>query len=290
MFEAGTLGKISSAGGRFIASVLLIGFATTCLLRFGPGFGTDERELDFRLSNQSIEELKKSSGNQDVIRSYFQYLRDVANGDLGFSRSLNRPVGELIQQRYTTSVRILIFGLAAGWLSAFLFAATGAVLQAPSIPLTGTLSGAAILCVPSALLAYLCYLAHAPAFLVVGLMIFARVFRVIDNLFRSARHKCHVLAARSQGLHELRIFTWHVLSDTSAELIALGGASVSMAVSATIAAEAFCGEAGLGQLAWKAALARDLQLIVSLTLIIGAFTLFCNRAADTFVRIRRSAA
>jgi len=290
MSERNPLRMILSSAWRFAWSILLIGFATTCLVRFGPGFGTDERELDFRLSNESIEEIRKGSGAENVLAVYCRFLRDAVRGDLGFSRSLNRPVGELIQQRYTTSLRIMTLGYATGWLAAFLFAAAGAVSQARSIPFWGTVAGAAILCVPSALLAYLCYLAKAPAFLVVGLMIFARVFRVIDNLFRSARSKCHVLAARSLGLHEVRIFTRHVLSDTSAELIALGGASVSMAVSATIAAEAFCGEPGLGQLAWKAALARDLQLIVGLTLLIGAITLVCNRAADMFVQIRRAAA
>ena len=71
----------------------------------------------------------------------------------------------------------------------------------------------------------------------------------------------------------------HVMAAIFSEGIALGGASVSMAVSATIAAEALCGEPGLGQLAWKAALARDLPLLVTLTLLIAALTLFCNRAA-----------
>ncbi|MGH9631673.1 MAG: ABC transporter permease subunit, partial [Bryobacteraceae bacterium] len=120
------------------------------------------------------------------------------------------------------------------------------------------------------------------------LIIFARAFRVIDNLFGSARNTSHILAARSQGLSEFRILTKHILPATLAELIALEGASVSMAVSATIAAEALCDEPGLGQLAWKAALARDLPLLVSLTLLIGTVTIFCNRCADAFVQLRES--
>jgi peptide/nickel transport system permease protein len=288
--ERSTFGLVLSACGRFLVSLLVIGLATTCLLRFAPGFGVDERELDTRLSNESIEELRKSAGSQDIFTSYYQFLRKAAARDLGFSRSLNRPVGELIEQRYATSVRILSLGLGAAWLNAFLLAAMGAVLKARVIPIFGVLSGSLILCIPSALLAYLCYIAGAPAFLVVALVVFARLFRVIDNLFQSARQKTHILAARSQGLREIRIFTKHVLSASGAELVALGGASVSMAVSATIAAEALCDEPGLGQLAWKAALARDLPLLVSLTLIIGAVTLFFNRGADMLAAMRRTAA
>jgi len=234
--------------------------------------------------------LRHDAAGENVFTSYGRFIRQAAKGDLGFSKSLNRPVGELIQQRYLVSIRILTLGLAAGWLNAFLLAATGAVLQARVIPVAGTVVSALILCVPAGLLAYLCYLARAPAFLVVGLVIFARVFRVMDNLFRSAQQEPHILAARAHGLCELRLFRKHVMAAIFSEVIALGGASVSMAVSATIAAEALCGEPGLGQLAWKAALARDLPLLVTLTLLIGALTLFCNRAADTFVQARSATA
>jgi peptide/nickel transport system permease protein len=271
-------------------SLLLIGLATTCLLRLAPGFGADERELDSRLSNESIDRLKDDAIKGNILQNYGRFLAQAVKGDFGFSNSLNRPVRELIEQRYATSLKILAFGLASGWLPAFLLAAAGGVLQARAIPTVGTLTGALILCVPSALLAYVCYFVGAPAYLVVGLVIFARVFRVIENVFRSAQQEQHVLAARAQGLSELRIFTKHVLAATSAETVALAGASVSMAVSATIAAEALCGEPGLGQLAWKAALARDLPLLVTLTLLIGAVTLFCNRTADAFVQDRRASA
>jgi peptide/nickel transport system permease protein len=123
---------------------------------------------------------------------------------------------------------------------------------------------------------------------VVALISFARVFRVIDNVFRSTGGNCYLLAARSQGVAEFRIFTRHVLPATFPELVALFGASVSMAVSATIAAEALCDQAGLGQLAWKAAQARDLPLLVTLTLMIAAVTLFFNRAADVLGRMWRT--
>ncbi|MGH9630059.1 MAG: hypothetical protein ACRD7E_17215, partial [Bryobacteraceae bacterium] len=176
------------AAGRFALSLLIIGFATTCLLRFAPGFGVDERELDYRLSNESIEELRNAAGNENVFIRYYRFLRDAAGGDIVYSTSLNRPVSELIRQRYATSIRILAVGLAVGWLSAFLLAAAGTVSQARIVPFVGTVAGALILCVPSALLAYLCYLARSPVVLIVSLIIFARAFRVTDNLFGSARN------------------------------------------------------------------------------------------------------
>lgn len=274
-----------SAAGRFIVSLLLVGLATTCLVRLGPGFGTDERELDPRLSNDSIEAIRTSSDKENVIGSYYSFLQRAVRGDLGTSQSLNRAVSELIHQRYGTTLRILTLGLLMGWLVGFLVAAIGVVLPTRAVSLLGTIGGTVILCLPSALLAYVCFLAHAPASFVVGLIVFARVFRVLDNLFRSAQDKLHILAAKAHGIGRTRIFWRHILADTCGELIALGGASVSMAVSGVIVAEALCDEAGLGQMAWKAALARDLPLLVSLTFLITATTLLFNRLADTIVRI-----
>ena len=44
--------------------------------------------------------------------------------------------------------------------------------------------------------------------------------------------------------------------------------------------EALCGLAGVGQLAWQAALARDLPLLVNITVLVTLVTLLANSGAD----------
>jgi peptide/nickel transport system permease protein len=63
-------------------------------------------------------------------------------------------------------------------------------------------------------------------------------------------------------------------------LIALAGVSVSLALGASIPVEALCGIAGLGQLAWQAALGRDLPLLVTLTVVVTMVTLAANMTSD----------
>ncbi|MGE5083647.1 MAG: hypothetical protein ACM3ND_12215, partial [Acidobacteriota bacterium] len=58
------------------------------------------------------------------------------------------------------------------------------------------------------------------------------------------------------------------------------GVSVSLAIGAAIPIEALCGLAGIGQLAWQAALARDLPLLVNITVLVTLVTLLANTAAD----------
>jgi peptide/nickel transport system permease protein len=63
-------------------------------------------------------------------------------------------------------------------------------------------------------------------------------------------------------------------------LLAVAGVSVSMAVGAVIPVEALCDSPGVGQLVWQAALARDLPVIVNVTLLIAALTAAANLAAN----------
>jgi len=72
-------------------------------------------------------------------------------------------------------------------------------------------------------------------------------------------------------------------------MIALAGITVSLALGATIPVESLCGLPGIGQLAWQAALSRDLPLLVNLTILVTVVTLFANSAADVMIHMLRPA-
>ncbi len=272
--------SLVSVPARILLTLLVLGFVTTSIVRLAPGYGTDERELDTRLSNESIEALRRSRKQSSLVAGYLSFLKRAVRGDVGFSETLNRPVSELIRQRYRKSVRVLSLGWLLAWLAAFLLAALVQLWGIRLASVLGTAISGAVLSVPSALLAYLCYLAGGPAFLVVAVVVFARVFCVLDNLFGSESRRSYIAAARAFGVTQCVVFFRYLVAAVWPQLLGLASASVAIAISATIAAEALCDEPGLGQLAWKAALARDLPLLVSLTLIIGALTVTFNRIAD----------
>jgi len=100
----------------------------------------------------------------------------------------------------------------------------------------------------------------------------------------------HVLLARAKGVGQIGILFWHVLLPAAPQLLALAGVSVSIALTADIPVEALCDLPGIGQLAWKAALGRDLYLLVNLTMIVTAVTLLANSAADLLSRSFRTSA
>jgi peptide/nickel transport system permease protein len=268
-------------GAKIMIVVLLGGFLGATLVRLAPGFGVDEQELDARLNAQSIQALREAHASDDHLSSfYFGYLNRLLHGDLGTSRTLQRPVAQLVAERLPETLKSVGLGLALGWSAGFLLAAAVVMSRAWYLDLLGSLLAGILLCLPAAVLALLFVLAQAPARLLLGFVVFPKIFRYSRNLLSRSSALPHVLTARAKGLGNMRVLVWHVLPTAAPQLLALLGVTVSVAFTAAIPIEALCDIPGIGQLAWKAALGRDVALLVNLTMIVTLVTLVANSASD----------
>jgi len=246
------------------------------LVRMAPGYGVDERELDPRWSAQSIEALRRKQADDGLFAFYGRYLSGAAHGDLGTSESLQRPISALLRERLPVTRNSILLGLGVAWATAVVvalagFACRGWLYEASSVALSGL-----FLSLPATVVALLSVHLRAPVFIAIGVVIFPRLFRFIRNLLVRTYEQPHVLAARARGLGSATILLRHVLPVTAPPLLALLGVSFAMAFGAAIPIEALCDSPGLGQLAWQAALSRDLPLIVNLTLVVCLVTLVAN--------------
>jgi peptide/nickel transport system permease protein len=122
--------------------------------------------------------------------------------------------------------------------------------------------------VPSAALALLIFVCAGPVRAVVALAVFPRIFQYLQNVLSHAAAQPHVMAARARGIGPGRILLCHIVPVAAPQVLALAGVSVSMAFGAAVAVEVVCDFPGIGQLAWKAALARDLPLLVALSMLV----------------------
>jgi peptide/nickel transport system permease protein len=263
------------------ATVLLGALAAATLVRVAPGFDVDVQQLDSRLNHGSVEALRaQRSTNSNILQFYAHYLDAAIHGDFGTSLTFNRPVRELIAERLPATASLVGLGLAAGWLLACSLAFSAALFRSPAYDLfSGTISSA-FLCVPSAVLALLFVLWRAPAYAAIALVVFPKIFRYARNVLEQNYGLPHVVMARAKGLTPSRILLFHVLPVSAAPLVALAGLSVSIGLSAAIPIEALCGIPGLGQLAWQAALGRDLPLLVTLTMLVALLTVTANSVSD----------
>jgi len=272
---------LAKLAGKILIVVLLGGFLGATLVRFAPGFGVDEEELDTRLNNQSVQAMRDAQGHdRNLLAFYSRYLAQLLHGDLGVSRTLQRPVSQLLAERFPETLKSVGLGLLVGWSLALPLAIAVVMSRAWLLDTLSNLLVSLLLCVPAAVLALLFVLEQVPARLLLSLVVFPKVFRYSRSLLARSSSLPHVLTARAKGLGNMRVLAWHILPTAAPQLVALAGVSLSLAFAAAIPVEALCDLPGIGQLAWKAALGRDVELLVNLTMIVTLVTLLANSASD----------
>jgi len=271
-----------------VGAVLLGGLFSATLVRLAPGFDVDERELDPHLNAQSLQALRdQRRQDHNVFWFYMAYMKRAAHGDLGTSLALGQPVRTLLQDRIPLTLRLLSTGLGLAWVLALALSLSAAWLRFSVYDTLTTMASGTLLCIPAAVLALLSVVWNVPGSLAIAMIVFPHSFRYARNLLVKAYSRPHILAARAKGLGETRILLWHVAPVAMPQLMAVAGVSVSIAIGATIPVEALCGLPGIGQLAWQAALARDLPLLVNITILVTLVTLLANSAADVIGQIAR---
>ena len=272
-----------------LATILLGGLLSATLVRLAPGFDADEQQLDPRLSAESVRTLRESRAQEhSIFWFYLQYINGATHGELGVSHSLSQPVGALLRERAPLTLRLVALGLLLSWSVAMAMALTSAWLRVSALDALSTVVTGTFLCIPAAVLALLSVLWNVPGSLAIALIVLPRVYRYWRNLLAKAYSLPHITTARAKGLGELRVLFWHVIPMAAPQLLAVAGVSVSVALGAAIPVEALCGLAGVGQLAWQAALARDLPLLMNITILVTVVTLLAHSGADVIGHMLRS--
>jgi len=284
----------SSILRRLVLLVITIvegGLVSATLVRYAPGFGADEQQLDARLSSGSIQAIQNANADErNIVRFYVASICKTFRGDLGMSRSLNRPVRQLLQERAAVTAAVAGKGLALAWLSAILVVFATWFFRAPPLRMSITLFSGTLLCLPAGVLALLAIILNQPGYLVIALIVYPKVHQYLSNLVEATRPMPHIITARATVTSEPRIFFWHLVPVIKREVLALAGVSIGIAISAAIPVEALCGIPGIGQLAWQSALGRDLPLLNNVAMLVIACVVLANSGADLLGEERRQPA
>jgi peptide/nickel transport system permease protein len=266
-------------------AILVFAAGLTCaiLVRYAPGTMVDERELDRRLNEQSLAALRaEKADNGNVGANFVRYLRGLTKGDLGYSESNHAPISALIADRAPETLRELAVGLSGGWLLGVALAIpAGLYRRAVAFDTASSAATGLLLSLPTALIAYLCVMEGAKSDLVLVIVIAPRIFRYTRNLLAQASGALHVETARARGVSDARILASHIFPAIAPQMIALAAVSISIAIGAAIPVEAICDVPGLGRLAWNAATARDLPLLVNLTMLVAIATTTAVAVSET---------
>jgi len=254
--------------GRGVVLLGLVAAGTILLMRFAPGYFTDAREMDAKYASSARAELGAEHA-RSVGSVATEAVRGWMHGDLGTSRQYEVPVTTLLGPRLRVTAWLLVRGLFFGWLIAICAA----------LPLSALRSGAAVLGVPFTLLlavptgamATLCLLTDfGGPVLVLTLLLAARDFKFLHRVLTLAWKAPHILQGRAQGLRADQLVRGHIVPDVLPQIRALASLSVLTALSAIVPIEVIFNVPGVGQLAWTAAMNRDLPVLLSVTLLMAA--------------------
>ena len=266
---------------RGITILLISGLAGATLVRLAPGFGTDERALDPRLSAQSLETIEhEHSSERNPVTFYIHFLVGMLRGDAGRSVVFAQPVANLIGERAPRTLQTVTAGLAYGWSAAVLLVMAATLSRRVSTMFAAMAVSGTLLSIPSAVLAAVCLLLRLSPAIAIAAVVFPRIFPNAYELLKVSLTLPHVVTARARGVPATRLFLFHVVPSAFMPLIALTAVSVTLAFGASIPVEALADSPGVGQLAWQAALGRDVPVLVTVTLLLTAITVVVNLTAD----------
>jgi peptide/nickel transport system permease protein len=266
---------------RLLGTMLITGLLGATLVRLAPGFGFDAAALDPNLREESRAAIRQQHEEERNIASFYvSYVASLARGDWGTSISLNQPVRDLVRDRLPVTLKTMGYAIVIAWVLAILLAGLIEITGSRSLFLLSSVSNAGLLSAPAAVLALLCLLWRWPATIAISAIVFAYLFSYTTTVFRDHYARPHVLSAQARGAGKLRVLFMHVFSSAAPELLTLLGLSVATAFAATLPIEVISDVPGIGQLAWQGALARDVRLVITLTMLVTFFSVAAAVIAD----------
>jgi peptide/nickel transport system permease protein len=252
--------------------VLLAALGTITLMRFAPGYFADVREMDSNYGNRARAALEIQQAEQrSLVTLTRRLIGGWLHGNLGQSRQYDIPVTELMGSRAKVSGRILLSGFANGWLLAFALALLLSARRSKGGEALIAGPTAVLLAIPIAAMATTCLIANMGGpVLVLTALVGIRDFKAIYRLLRYTWGSPHLLYARSQGIRSSRITLVYLIPALRTELLAIAITSFVIALSAIVPVEVIFDAPGLGQLAWSAAMNRDLPVLLAVTLLVAS--------------------
>ncbi len=291
----------------------LVATLTFVVVQAAPGSYADTIDNP-RLSPETRELISARYGlDRPPLEQYLSWLGAVATGDLGISFMYKQPVSTVLARALPPTLLLagaaLIFDLVLGLVLAVAAARRpyGWVDRITSILSLGLygipsfwLAGLFILVfslllgwfpashmhsVDAARLTGLPRLADLLRHLVLpavclGLVGAAGTARYLRATLLDVRSSRFMLAARARGISERRLLWVHALRPALLPVVTLLGLSLPILVSGSVVIETIFSWPGMGQVAYNAARARDIPLILGATLIGAAAVILGNLVAD----------
>ena len=235
--------------------------------------------------------------DQPLIVQYGQYLGRLAQGDLGDSYNLRRPVGQVISGQLGATVQLSLSAAAL----AVLLAVVVAVLSANRAPwvrslVSGTelvLSSAPSFVIGLGLLLVFAFGWHLlppsgsnswQALILPSVALALPVAAVLSQVLRQeledTLEQPFIAMARARGLSETGVRLKHALRHALVPLVTLSGFVFASLLGGAVVIELLFSRQGIGRLMLDAANTKDVPLLLGITLLAAAIYVVVNFLVD----------
>jgi peptide/nickel transport system permease protein len=292
---------------RFLISIpVLIGITlvTYIIVNMAPGDPVTalmDPEQMAQLGPGYVEQKREELGlNKPVPVRYVLWMKEIAQGNLGYSYADRQPILNKISGRIWPTLKLMITVQVLALLIALPIGILSALKQYSWIDYLSTIFGFATISIPSFFLALAAIFLFAvklgwlpaggmqtvgqpPTFMdslkhlilpaaVLGLSQAAPLIRYTRSSMLETVRQDYVRVARSKGLSEQKVIVNHALRNALIPLVTIVALGLPQLLGGTVIIEQIFSWPGMGTLAITAVRARDYPVIMAINLI-GAVTI-----------------
>jgi oligopeptide transport system permease protein len=282
-----------------IPTLLILITISFFMMRLAPG---NPFSSDRNLPPQVLANIEAKYGlDAPLYQQYFRYMNNLLHGDLGPSfKYRDFSVNDLVEQAFPVSIKIgihafiiaVILGVSIGvvaalkqnsWLdhALMVFAMVGVVI--PSF-----IKAQLLIMIFAVWLRWLPaggwnggpwnYMLLPVISLAIGYI--ASIARITRSSMIEVLHTNFIRTAQAKGLPLYYIVFQHALKPAMLPVMAYLGPAFVGIITGSVVVETIFGLPGIGQLIVNGSLNRDYAMVLSLTIIVGALTIFFTAVVD----------
>ena len=280
------------------------------MLRAIPGDTVDAIFAEDMTSNLQVEraaELRKQLGlTRPIYVQYADWLWHLVQGDLGRSFRYNKPVVQVLQERWIPSFQLMIMAGIGGFLVGVPLGVFSAYRQDTKVDYGLRVMAITGITLPVFVVAALILIFLVGAFgwmpevgyvhftedpvrnmkkmvwpaVVLIIAASAPYMRLVRSEMLEVIREDYIRTARSKGLRERIVVFRHALRNALLPVITITGLSVANLISGTVITESVFEVPGLGRTVREAAGSRDYAMLQGMVIAIGAAVMVINLLTD----------
>jgi len=248
---------------------------------------------------QTVANIRHELGlDQPLLSQFWNYLKGLAEGNLGRSYAQKTDVGALIAARLPATLILMAAGIFVEVVLGLLLGVIAAVRRGGPVDrfvMMASFVGVSAPQFVAALLLLYVFAVTLAWFPMSGFGTFAHVVlpattlgilgagwyaRMVRSAMIDVLNQDYVRTARAKGLSSARIIFRHALPNALLPIIAMIGIDIGQFMSGVVVVEAVYGWPGIGQLAWQAIQQVDIPIIMGVTLVSALAIVIGNLVAD----------